>query len=162
MEIKFIQYYLTIKKTQIMFIYTYEFKKKSIILKFKLILTGDWNITPLEAEKSRTGYVGLRNLGNTCYMNSLFQQFFMIDDFRENILQVSTLKDENGNNETVLYHFQLIMQALKSSQKAYYEAKGLCKVFKNMEGNPINVVEQMDVDEFFSNLLEKIENETKV
>jgi uncharacterized UBP type Zn finger protein len=34
----------------------------------------DWNYTPTAAEKSPTGYVGLRNLGATCYMNSLIQQ----------------------------------------------------------------------------------------
>ena len=31
----------------------------------------DWAITPNEQEKSKTGYVGLKNLGCTCYMNSL-------------------------------------------------------------------------------------------
>lgn len=33
----------------------------------------DWNISLMESEKSSTGYVGLKNLGCICYMNSLFQ-----------------------------------------------------------------------------------------
>jgi len=33
-------------------------------------------------------YVGLRNLGCICYMNSMMQQFFMIPAFRYNMLCV--------------------------------------------------------------------------
>ena len=33
-----------------------------------------------------SGYVGLRNFGCTCYMNSLIQQLFMIPEFRRGIL----------------------------------------------------------------------------
>jgi len=32
----------------------------------------DWNISLMDSEKSATGYVGLKNLGCICYMNSLF------------------------------------------------------------------------------------------
>jgi ubiquitin C-terminal hydrolase len=33
----------------------------------------DWTISPASMEKSSTGYVGLKNLGCICYMNSLMQ-----------------------------------------------------------------------------------------
>jgi len=36
--------------------------------------------------KSTTGYVGLKNMGCTCYMNSLIQQFFMIIPLRNALL----------------------------------------------------------------------------
>ena len=32
----------------------------------------DWSISLMDSEKSSTGYVGLKNLGCICYMNSLF------------------------------------------------------------------------------------------
>lgn len=32
----------------------------------------DWSISMMDSEKSSTGYVGLKNLGCICYMNSLF------------------------------------------------------------------------------------------
>ena len=32
----------------------------------------DWSISLMESEKSSTGYVGIKNLGCICYMNSLF------------------------------------------------------------------------------------------
>lgn len=59
----------------------------------------DWNISLMDSEKSSTGYVGIKNLGCICYMNSLFQQLFMIGSLRNSLLQVPdtpTLeKDDN-------------------------------------------------------------------
>jgi hypothetical protein len=48
----------------------------------------EWNHSPAAGERSPTGYVGLKNLGCTCYMNSLLQQFFMMPDFRKGILSI--------------------------------------------------------------------------
>jgi len=36
--------------------------------------------------KSNTGYVGLKNLGCICYMNSFMQQLFMMPTFRISIM----------------------------------------------------------------------------
>jgi uncharacterized UBP type Zn finger protein len=59
----------------------------------------DWNISLMDSEKSSTGYVGIKNLGCICYMNSLFQQLFMISSLRNSVLQVPDNltgdKDEN-------------------------------------------------------------------
>jgi ubiquitin carboxyl-terminal hydrolase 9/24 len=45
----------------------------------------DWTILESDNMKSYTGYVGLKNLGCTCYMNSFFQQIYMIDSFKNAI-----------------------------------------------------------------------------
>ena len=47
-----------------------------------------WKYQPSAYDKASNGYVGLKNLGATCYMNSLMQQFYMIPDFRRGALQV--------------------------------------------------------------------------
>ena len=51
----------------------------------------DWSLSVvMQKAKSRTGYVGMKNLGNTCYMNSLMQQMFMIPLFRQQIMEIDT------------------------------------------------------------------------
>ena len=50
-----------------------------------------WKYQPSAYDKASNGYVGLKNLGATCYMNSLMQQFYMIPDFRRGALQVVAL-----------------------------------------------------------------------
>jgi len=57
----------------------------------------DWKLSFTVDEKSSTGYVGLKNLGCICYMNSLNQQLFMIPGFRNDILSISD--PNNDKNE---------------------------------------------------------------
>lgn len=52
--------------------------------------------------RGSAGYVGLRNYGCTCYMNSLMQQLFMIKEFRNGILQ-SSIQNKEAKKESVLY-----------------------------------------------------------
>ncbi len=55
-----------------------------------------------KAIRSSCGYVGLRNLSNTCYLNSLFTQLFMNIEFRRFILGAE-VRDE-------LYSQKLLFQ----------------------------------------------------
>ena len=49
----------------------------------------DWAITAEnKQERSVTGYVGLKNIGCICYMNSIIQQLYMIAPFRKAMLEV--------------------------------------------------------------------------
>lgn len=57
----------------------------------------DWKIKLLDDEKSSTGYVGIKNLGTICYMNSINQQLFMIPGFRNDVLSI---KDPNNGKDT--------------------------------------------------------------
>jgi ubiquitin carboxyl-terminal hydrolase 9/24 len=115
----------------------------------------DWNYSPVALEKSTTGYVGLKNLGNICYMNSTLQQLFNIPTFCNQILNAKE-KSENPE-ESVLYHLQFIFSGLRNSAKQYINPKKLCLAFKDWEGKPINILEQMDADEYFNNLMDKLE-----
>ena len=45
-----------------------------------------WGDKSITKSKHYQKYVGLRNLGTICYMNSILQQFFMIPTFRFNLL----------------------------------------------------------------------------
>jgi len=52
------------------------------------------------------GYVGLKNFGCTCYMNSLLQNLFMISDLRNYILSVDLkdqIKEQEQLDQNLLY-----------------------------------------------------------
>lgn len=65
------------------------FLEKSMIPLMNLIKRHDgWNYSPPGLSEKSQKYVGLRNLGCICYLNSMLQQFFMIPAFRYNLLCV--------------------------------------------------------------------------
>ncbi|EGR34208.1 ubiquitin carboxyl-terminal hydrolase family protein, putative [Ichthyophthirius multifiliis] len=118
----------------------------------------EWNKRQ-EIEKNTKEYVGLKNLGSTCYMNSLFQQLFMIKEFSQNLLKIR--KEENNDNNNTLFFFNQIMQALSFSQRQFYDCREFCFQFKDFDGQPTNVMQQMDVDEFFNTLMDRLETDLK-
>ncbi|CAG9315438.1 USP34_5 [Blepharisma stoltei] len=120
----------------------------------------DWNYSPNAHEKSETGFVGIKNLGSTCYMNSSIQQLFNIPSFRDGILRA---QDKSGNppEDSLLYQLQSIFAGLLYSDKQHINPKAFCGAFKDWEGKPVNLHEQMDADEFFNNFMDRLENQLK-
>jgi ubiquitin carboxyl-terminal hydrolase 9/24 len=122
----------------------------------------DWQITYLDDEKSSTGYAGLKNLGCICYMISLFQQLFMVPSFRDDLLAVDDPNHENQPADENMFHqLQAIFSGLLKSEKQYVNPKGFCHAFKDWEGQPTNVLEQMDVEEFLQMFLDRLETAIK-
>ena len=99
-------------------------------------------------------FVGLRNLGNTCYMNSLFQILYNIELFRDSILKC-TCKDPQNNS---LYELKKLFFSLQYLDIQYYSPDTFPK---NFEGIPLKINEQMDIDEFFATLMDKLESRLK-
>lgn len=76
-----------------------------------------WSYAPRQTDKAECGYVGLQNLGATCYMNSLLQQLFMVPALRFGVLSCdpffrSPEQDEKGEEmvpqeENLLYQLQV-------------------------------------------------------
>ncbi len=54
-----------------------------------------WNYATAGSAISKQPFVGLRNLGCICYMNSMMQQFFMIPPFRYRLLSADDEQAEN-------------------------------------------------------------------
>ena len=49
----------------------------------------DWDYMPTVGPRPPGGFVGLKNAGATCYMNSVLQQLYMIRQVREGLLRVT-------------------------------------------------------------------------
>jgi ubiquitin carboxyl-terminal hydrolase 9/24 len=116
----------------------------------------DWTLSPSADDKSATGHTGLKNLGCTCYMNSLLQQFFTIASIREGILAIPD-KEAQPNDESILYQLKCIFAGLKATDRQFHNPKDFTLIFKNYENQIMNVLEQMDVDEFFNLLMDRLE-----
>ena len=56
---------------------------------------------------------------------------------------------------------QLVFTGLLKSEKQYVNPKGFCHAIKDYENNSINVLEQMDCDEFFNLLMDRLETAIK-
>lgn len=123
--------------------------------------SSDWNYHPAASEKSFTGYVGIKNLGCICYMISSLQQLFCIYNFRDFILRLP-LKVDGINDDDLLYQFQYMFSALKNSDKQFVNPKGICKAFKDWEGRPVNVAEQMDADEFLNTFMDRLDSQIQI
>jgi ubiquitin carboxyl-terminal hydrolase 9/24 len=65
------------------------------------ISQNEWEYLPPVGQRPRDGFVGLKNAGATCYMNSVLQQLFMIKEIRNSILNIEIpLPAEDANNKS--------------------------------------------------------------
>lgn len=113
--------------------------------------------TPAPYNGIRNHFVGLKNLGSTCYMASLIQQLYSIPIFRESILTV--------NNEEIDWLTELQYLFLKlliyPSKEGFIDPTNFVKVWKDWNGELIDPTLQQDAEEFFSLILSRLENKVK-
>ncbi|CAJ2508114.1 Uu.00g093000.m01.CDS01 [Anthostomella pinea] len=105
--------------------------------------------------KKETGYVGLKNQGATCYLNSLLQSLYFTNAFRKAVYQIPTAEDESVNNSA--YTLQRLFYQLQISNLAV----GTNELTRSFGWDSRHVFEQQDVQELSRKLIERMEERMK-
>jgi len=109
-----------------------------------------------KAIRSQTGYVGLRNLSNTCYLNSLFTQLFMNVPFREFMLNARVV---DRGAQKLLEHTKTLFSYMQDTLERFVSPADLANSIRTYENTNIDVSIQMDVDEFYNLLFDRWESQ---
>ncbi|MCJ1473219.1 hypothetical protein MMC13_001870, partial [Lambiella insularis] len=117
----------------------------------------NWNFERVKAIRSSTGYPGVRNLSNTCYLNSLFTQLFMNVEFRSFMLS-RTVTDGDASQK-LLAETQRLFAFMQESWLKCVDPQGIADSVITYESTPIDVSVQMDVDEFYNLLFDRWESQ---
>lgn len=107
--------------------------------------------------RSPTGYVGLRNLSNTCYLNSLFTQLFMNISFREFMLNAYIAEADSA--QKLLFETQKLFAFMQNSLRRFVDPFDLTGSIRTYDETAIDVSVQMDVDEFYNLLFDRWEGQ---
>jgi len=105
--------------------------------------------------KKHTGYVGLKNQGATCYMNSLLQTLYFTHRLRKAVYQMPTESDDS--TKSVALALQRVFYDLQFSDRPV----GTKKLTKSFGWETLDSFMQHDVQELCRVLLDNMESKMK-
>lgn len=86
----------------------------------------EWDFLPMMGARTARGFVGLKNAGATCYMNSVLQQLYMVHPIRFGILSthgaaIDSSDDFNGDdkNDNEVFICNMCLQNLKNNNDGF-------------------------------------------
>ncbi|XP_007455367.1 PREDICTED: ubiquitin carboxyl-terminal hydrolase 35 [Lipotes vexillifer] len=103
--------------------------------------------------KSDTGKIGLINLGNTCYVNSILQALFMASDFRHCVLRLT-----ENNSQPLMTKLQWLFAFLEHSQRPAISPESFLSASWTPWFSPGT---QQDCSEYLKYLLDRLHEEEK-
>ncbi|KAI8341471.1 hypothetical protein BC941DRAFT_416983 [Chlamydoabsidia padenii] len=105
--------------------------------------------------KQMTGYVGLKNQGATCYMNSLFQSLYCTNYFRKAVYQIPTEHDEPTKSVA------LALQRMFYNLQTNVSPVGTTELTRSFGWDSLDAFMQHDVQEFNRVLQDNLEAKMK-
>ncbi len=117
----------------------------------------NWNLERDKLIRSPTGYPGMRNLSNTCYMNSLFTQLFMNIGFRAFILNANIADGEE--QQKLLSETKTLFAYMQETLLKSVDPQAISDSINTYDNSPVDVSIQMDVDEFYNLLFDRCESQ---
>lgn len=115
----------------------------------------NWGYDRHKMIRSPEGYAGLKNLSNTCYMNSLLSQLFMNVGFRDFMMQLDLGDPESS--QKLLDETKKVFGYMQDTWLKSVDPQGLVDSICTYDNEPVDVTVQMDVDEFYNLLFDRWE-----
>uniref|UniRef100_A0AAY4D3S0 Ubiquitin carboxyl-terminal hydrolase 48 n=1 Tax=Denticeps clupeoides TaxID=299321 RepID=A0AAY4D3S0_9TELE len=106
---------------------------------------------PNSERRDKNTFVGLTNLGATCYVNTFLQVWFHNLELRRTLYLCQSSRAEDYEPQTVCEHLQYLFALLQNSNRRYIDPSGLVKALG------LDTGQQQDAQEFsklFLSLLE--------
>ncbi|WZH42653.1 uncharacterized protein QYS62_003649 [Fusarium acuminatum] len=111
----------------------------------------------LGALRAPCGYVGLQNLSNTCYLNSLMTQLYMNTGFRRFVLNCQIT--DAADSQQLLFYTQKLFGHMQGSYLRSIDPSTFVNSIKTYDDTLIDIHNQMDVDEFYNLLFDRWESQ---